>query len=329
MKRPTCYRIHFASFLCMIILLLTMGGCQKQTSEFISDTGIYFDTVISIKIYDSSDETLLSDCFSMCEDFENRFSRTIKDSEISKLNHAGGTPVTVSADTAELIQKGLYYSELSQGAFDITIAPLSDLWDFKSNKHTIPSETVLKEALSHVDYRKVHVDGTTVTLEDSKAAIDLGGIAKGYIADRLKSYLEEQGVKHALISLGGNIVTIGMKPDGSSFTVGIQKPFGEQGEPLLTTPINDRSIVTSGIYERYFKKDDTIYHHILNPRTGFPYQNNLYSVTILSDNSVDGDGLSTTCLALGLEDGLKLIEGLENTDAIFITDNFEIYDTRK
>lgn len=326
-KRFPLKRISIS--LCLILLLLFTGGCQKNTAEFISDTGIYFDTVISIKIYDSTDVTLLSNCFSMCEDFENRFSRTIKGSEISKINNAGGQPVTVSPDTVELIQKGLYYSELSNGAFDITIAPLSDLWNFKSDDHIIPSEASLNEALSHVDYHKVHVDGTTVTLEDPKAAIDLGGIAKGYIADKLKSYLEEQGVKHALISLGGNIIAIGGKDDTTPFTIGIQKPFGKQGEALLTLSTQNQSIVTSGIYERYFEKNDTIYHHILNPENGFPYTNNLYSVTIISDASVDGDGLSTTCLALGLEDGMKFIEGLEGTDAIFITDTYEIYDTRK
>ena len=167
-----------------------------------------------------------------------------------------------------------------------------------------------------------------MTLTDPKAAIDLGGIAKGYMADQLKEYLLAEGVTSAIINLGGNVLTVGEKPDGSSFHIGIQKPFDKQNATITSVSVKDSSVVTSGSYERYFKIDDTIYHHILNTETGFPCDNGLLSVTILSEKSIDGDVLSTACFALGLEEGQKLIESLEDIDAIFVTQDYEIIDTR-
>lgn len=310
-----------------ITLLLT--ACSFKSNEPISKTGFYFDTVITISIYDSKDTELLDNCFSICEEYEKQISRTIETSEISKINNAKGMPVSVSNSTLELLKKGIAYGELTNGAFDITIAPLSELWDFKNNTGNIPSEDDITEALSHVNYKNIVIDGNSVTLTDPNAAIDLGGIAKGYIADKLREYLSSKDVKSALINLGGNILTIGEKPDGSAFNIGIQKPFDEQNKTITSVSVKDSSVVTSGSYERYFKVNDTIYHHILNTQTGKPCSNDLVSVTILSESSVDGDALSTACFALGLDKGRELIEDIENVDAIFITDNYMVLDTRK
>ena len=310
-----------------ITLLLT--ACSFKSNEPISKTGFYFDTVITISIYDSKDTELLDNCFSICEEYEKQISRTIETSEISKINNAKGMPVSVSNSTLELLKKGIAYGELTNGAFDITIAPLSELWDFKNNTGNIPSEDDITEALSHVNYKNIVIDGNSVTLTDPNAAIDLGGIAKGYIADKLREYLSSKDVKSALINLGGNILTIGEKPDGSAFNIGIQKPFDDQNKTITSVSVKDSSVVTSGSYERYFKVNDTIYHHILNTKTGKPCSNDLLSVTILSESSVDGDALSTACFALGLDKGRELIEDIENVDAIFITDNYMVLDTRK
>ena len=149
------------------------------------------------------------------------------------------------------------------------------------------------------------------------------------MADQLKEYLMSEGVESGLINLGGNMLAIGTKPDGSSFNIGIQKPFDKQGSAITSVKTNNSSVVSSGVYERYFEIDNNIYHHILNTETGVPYDNGLLSVTILSPKSVDGDALSTACFALGLEEGMKLINSLEDTDAIFITDDYKLYDTRK
>ena len=310
-----------------LVCSLFLCGCTTN-KEPISKTAIYFDTVISIKIYDSQDTDILEQCFTFCEDFEQTISRTIETSEISQINNSKGNPVEVSDTTIELLEKGIYYSELTNGAFDISIAPLSELWDFKNNPGNVPDENDINKALSHVSYQNILIEGNTVTLLDPNIAIDLGGIAKGYMADQLKNYLLSEGVESALIDLGGNILAVGTKPDNSNFTIGIKKPF-EDGEMISTESINDISVVTSGCYERYFEVDDVIYHHILDTNTGYSCDNNLYSVTIFSDKSVDGDALSTSCFALGLEEGIKLIESLEGIDALFVTDNYEIIDTRK
>ena len=186
----------------------------------------------------------------------------------------------------------------------------------------------IKEALSHVNYKNIVIDGNRIFLSDPKAAIDLGGIAKGYMADRLKEYLIKEGIESALINLGGNILAIGSKPDGTPFNLGIQKPFEKHGVTITSVKTVDSSVVSSGVYERYFKTDDALYHHILNSKTGFPYNNGLLGVTILSEKSVDGDALSTSCFALGLEDGMKLIQSLDGVDAIFVTDDYQLHDTR-
>lgn len=314
-------------FLAFIVMLLL--GCSVTSKEPISKTGFYFDTVITITIYDSDNEDLLEQCFSYCNAFEKQISRTIETSEISRINAANGNPVEVSDTTLELIKKGIEYGDLTDGAFDITIAPLSELWDFKNNPWTVPFDTEILEALSHVNYESIIIEGNTITLTDPNAAIDLGGIAKGYIADKLKEYLLGEGVESALINLGGNILAIGEKPGNSPFNIGIQKPFDERNATITSVAVRNSSVVTSGSYERYFEVNDTIYHHILNTKTGYPSDTGLLSVTILSEKSVDGDALSTACFALGPEKGKKLINSLEDVDAIFITKGYEIIDTRK
>ncbi|MDD2980386.1 MAG: FAD:protein FMN transferase [Hespellia sp.] len=319
---------RFLAILLCICTLTSLTGCQRTvSSEPISVQDMLFDTIISIKIWGTDDTALLDHCIEMCKKYEQTLSRTIPDSEISQINNAGGSPVKVSEETAAVIKKGLEYGDLSDGRFDITIAPLSILWDFKNNTGVVPSETDITEARSHVNYKNVTVDGNTVTLSDPKAAIDLGGIAKGYIADQLKKYLESKNVTSGLISLGGNIVTIGSKIDGSDFNIGIQKPFDEQNSAITSVQVSDKSVVSSGVYERYFKVDDKLYHHILNPSTGYPYDNNLLEVTILSEQSVDGDALSTTCFAMGLEEGMALIDSMDGIEAIFVTDDYELHYT--
>ncbi len=317
---------YFKSFL-LFCMIFTLCGCARNNKEPLSKTGFYFDTVISIHLYDTTDETLLDACFSYCEQFEQQVSRTITGSDIHRINEAGGTPVTVSDTTIALLKEGIRYGELTDGAFDITIAPLMELWDFKSNPGHAPSSSAVAEALVHVDYRKIVIEGNTVTLQDPEAAIDLGGIAKGYMADQLKEFLVREGVQSALINLGGNVVTIGEKPDGTAFHIGIQRPFAKKNTTITSVSSTDSSVVTSGSYERYFRVDDAFYHHILDTTSGYPCESGLLSVTILSEKSIDGDALSTACFALGLEKGTDLIRSLEGIEAIFITSDYEIIET--
>ena len=306
-----------------ILLLSGCSGLPRERSQTYTDT--LFDTVISVQIFDSVDEDVLKGCEKLCKKYDSMFSNKIEDSEISRINSAGGNPVEVSKETIKLIKKGIYYSEMSDGAFDITLAPVSSLWDFKAETPSVPSPEAIAEAVSHVNYENIIIRDNTVKLADPQAGIDLGAIAKGYIADRIKDYLEEEGVRHAMINLGGNVLAMGSKLDGSDYNIGIQKPFDETGEPITSVKISDKSVVTSGIYQRYFKADGKIYHHILDPNTGYPCENNLYSVTILTDSSLTADALSTTCFLLGYDRGMKLINQLDNVDAVFITNDNQIH----
>lgn len=316
----------FGAGLAMACLL--SAGTQTalaSSAESVSNTGFYLDTVITITVYGTEDGSVINDCFDLLGEYEAMLSRTSENSDIWNINHSGGEPVEVSEETAELIQLALDYSELSDDAFDISLAPYSILWDFQNNTGNIPSEEEIAEAGAHVGLGNLHLEGATVTLDDPDAAIDLGGIAKGYIADRVKDLLLSEGYESALINLGGNVLTVGSKPDGSDFKIGIREPFADASQLSAVVAVSDKSVVTSGTYERYFMVDDVIYHHILDPKTGYPIQNGLQSVTILSDLSVDGDALSTTCFVMGLEDGMELIESLEDIEAMFITDDGELH----
>ncbi len=308
-----------------ISLIPTLTGCGGK-SEPLSRTGFYFDTVITVTLYDNQKETILDGCFSLAGTYENMLSKTKENSDVWNINHSGGKPSAVSQDTLALLRACLFYAELSGGKADPTIGPVTELWDFSaSSPAALPAPADLEKALAHVSYERILIEGNTVRLADPDAEIDLGFIAKGYIADRMKEYLVSQGVESATINLGGNVLTIGSRPDGSPFRIGIQKPFSSVGDTALVLPVTDLSVVSSGTYERYFELDGTIYHHILDTKTGYPVQNNLFQVTILSQSSMDGDALSTTCFLLGLEDGLKLIESIEGTEALFFTSDGKIH----
>jgi thiamine biosynthesis lipoprotein len=287
------------------------------------------NTVITINLYDKQDEALLQECFDLISKYENIYSRTSEHSELYTLNHGtapyNGLTYQISDELGDLIKYGLYYSKLSSGAFDISVAPITSLWDFIALNPVLPKEEDILTALSTVNYEYIQLEENNITFTKKDVGLDLGAIAKGYIADRIKELLINNGVHSAMINLGGNVLCIGEKTEGIPFQVGIQKPFADRNEIIAVMEINDLSVVSSGIYERYFTLDGVSYHHILNPKTGYPYDNDLVSVTIISNKSVDGDGLSTTCFALGLDKGLKLIASLPGTYAVFITKDYEIY----
>lgn len=301
---------------------------QKQAKP-ISASGFKLNTVIQISIYDSKDESLLTHALDLCDKYEKIFSRTDPDSELYKLNHRTlpqkNNVYQVSDELRTVIQQGLFYSQLSGGAFDITIAPVSSLWDFTSGTCSLPKEQQLQKAVEQVGWEKVKVTEEGVSFLDDTTQLDLGGIAKGYIADMIKEYLLSQGVNSAVINLGGNVLCIGQKKDHTDFQVGIQKPFAHRNETAGVISVNDRSVVSSGIYERGFQIEDTWYHHILDPSTGYPYQNDLISVTIVSDSSADGDALSTICFSLGLDKGMELINSMEGVSALFITKDYQLH----
>ncbi len=314
----------------ILLCILQTIACSPATQP-ITYTDYYFNTVVNLTFYNSRDAILAEECFEICAEYENLLSRTIEGSDVWNINHSNGEPVTVSDETYELIEEALYYCALTDGRIDITVAPLMDLWNFTegSDNQSPPTEEEIYALLAHVDYTQIKLqDNCTITLKDPEAAIDLGFIAKGYIADKIKEYLLSQGVTSAIINLGGNVTAIGNKPDGSGYTVGVQKPFAPVGNTMETLEITDSSVVTSGTYERYFEHNGIIYHHILDATTGYPIQNGLTGVTILCPSSTQADALSTTCFVLGKEEALEYIESLENTNCILIDENEILYKTQ-
>lgn len=317
------------SIILTIIILINLTACGTTSDFPVSLTNYCFDTAVTITIYEYSGEKsetdVINECFELCNYYESLFSRTSKDSDVSRLNNSNGKKTEVQHVVSEIVSDSIEYSKLSDGAFDITVAPLTSLWDIKNNTGVIPSKKEINSALKRIDYNNIIVEDDFVTLTSKDTQIDLGAIAKGFVADKLKEFMISVGVKSAIIDLGGNILTIGGKTEEDDFVIGIKKPFSEDAsEYAATIGVKDKSVVTSGIYERFFEKDGKIYHHILDTETGYPVDNNLYSVTIISNASETGDALSTAAFALGLDEGKALINSVEKTEAIFITNENKI-----
>ena len=282
--------------------VLLLAGCTtKQTPvETAGDTRLLLDTYCTITVSALNAQSLLEEAFYLCATYEELFSITLEESDVWSINHANGAPVTVAPETVELIKLGLEIGELSGGYFDISIGRLSTLWDF-TGQSGIPSEDAISLARSTVDYRQIIIDGNTVRLVDPEAWIDLGGIAKGYIADRIAEFLIGRGATSAVIDLSGDVALAGEKQDGSPWRIGVRNPFGSRSELIGVVETGEASIVTSGTYERQFESDGVIYHHIIDPFTGMPVNTDIVGVTIVADSSTIGDALSTAVLLLGSE----------------------------
>jgi len=296
---------------------------SPKQHEQLTNTLFVFDTVVTLQAC-CSQETMDA-ASERCNYFESIFSRTIDTSDIGRINAAGGKPVEVAAETADIIQKALKYCEESEGRFDITIGAATSLWDFK--EAVVPDKGELAEAVKHIDYRNVQVDGTTVTLLDPLAKLDLGGIAKGYIADDLCAFFIAQGCDSGLVNLGGNTKTIGLKADGSAWRVGIQDPNGAQGAVVAAVDSHDTSVVTSGLYERQFTKNGKKYWHILDPKTGYPAETDLISASIVSDSSTDGDGYATPMCLMGHDEALAWMNAKEGVEGMVVDESGTITQT--
>ena len=327
MKNRILIRLSTTLFCGILVAGMFFSACTKQAGDTESQsgdnipieygddnsasmTGIYFDTVISIKIYGDKKEELLKGAFNICKEMENVMSADSSESELYQVNHRSENTVHISEELAECIKAGLYYSKISDGAFDITILPVRQLWNFKEDDHkgTVPDAAEIKEKLQAVGYEKVHLDGQELSFDDDNTMIDLGGIAKGYISSKLKEYLKNAGCTSAMINLGGNVSSLGTKPNGNNWVVGIQKPFDMSGEILTTVESKDNAVISSGIYERYFEADGKIYHHILDPRTGYPVDTNYNEVTVVGSDDTACDALATIGISLGEEGMRNLVE---------------------
>ncbi len=295
----------FCVFLCLF-LLSSCGGKNSSKTEFM------LDTVCTITV-EKKNEDALKAAFDTAKELENRLSRTNINSEISKINNSNGA-LTVSEDTAKLIQRAIYYGDITSGKFDITLCSVSQMWDFTGD--TLPDFQKIADAVKNVDYKKIEVKGNTVNSGGTR--LDLGAIAKGYICDMVAQNLRENSVDEAIINFGGNVTVIGDN-HGKGYTVGIAKPFSDT--TIASVVLKNKSAVTSGIYQRYIEKDGKIYHHILSSETGMPVDTDIVSATVIFDNSTDADALSTACMLLGLNEATKLIESIDSAEAFFIDKN--------
>lgn len=285
---------------------------------------------MNFKIYGKNAETATALVLKRISNIESKMSVNVKTSEISKLNaKAGISGQKLSADTYSVIEKSIQYSKLTGGALDATIEPIVGLWGIGTDKERLPSKTEIHDKLKLVNYKDIVLDkkNSTVKLKRTNQAIDLGAIAKGYTADEVKKVLLNNKISSAIINLGGNVYAIGKNPNGKDWNVGIQNPLSTRGEYLGTISVADKSIVTSGNYERFFIKDGVRYHHIFDPKTGYPAEQGLISTTIVSDKSIDGDALSTSTYIMGLDKGLKLVESIKGVEAIFVTKDKKVYIT--
>lgn len=313
-----------AALLAAAILASSCSGGPMDRTELV------LGTVCSVRILDGGSTKALDAAFARLREIESTMSANAEGTVVAAVNSgAGRAPVSAPADVRFVTATALGYSALSRGAFDPTIGPVVKLWNIGLDGERVPSPAEIKAVLPLVDYGSVRVDDAagTIFLPRTGMLLDLGAIAKGYAADEVGRILLEKRVKAAVIDLGGNVKVVGRKPGGAKWRVGIQNPFDDRGAHIgVATLEGGATVVTSGVYERFFMGEDgTRYHHIIDTKTGYPVRNGLVSVTVISSSSIDADGLSTTLFALGLKDGMALAESLDHVEAVFIDEAKRVY----
>lgn len=314
-----------------LLLLVVLLGCGKN-DYLVHDFNYFaYDTPITISIfYDESDdydfEQIDNDLENIIDDSNHEFDPNDETSPLYQLNST--QTLDMSDEFEEMLNQTVSYCQQTDGRYDPTSGVLIDLWSINEENY-LPTQGEIDQALTTIDCEDINIVGQTLSIPKGMK-IDFGSAVKGYASDEIKAYLIDQGVDSAIINLGGNVATIGSKPNGEDFNVGIMAPEIDNltNESAISIEVNDKVVITSGINQRYFLGDDgTIYHHILDATTGYPVQNNLASVTIISDSGLQADILSTVCFILGLEEGAELINQTDNTEAIFITRDKIVYPT--
>lgn len=330
---PRGRRRHAAGILAVLAAsAVILGGCSRDLPKQ-SRTEFLLGTTVTVTTYGRVSSELLDMMFARVRQIEERMSTSeddYSDTELLRVNAAAGTgAVRVSPDTFEVVQEALAVSDLSGGAFDVTVFPLVRLWGIGTEHAAVPDPADLAAALDLVNYHDVRTypDDQSIELLRPGMGLDVGGIAKGYAADEAARILKDGGVTSALLDFGGNILTVGTKPDGSPWRIGVQVPDAVRGEYLGIATVAEQTVVTSGTYERFFQQDGVRYHHILDTSTGYPVQNGLSSVTIITEQSMSADALSTAVFVLGIDRGTALIESLPDVEAIFVTDDDKVSTT--
>ncbi|WP_243141136.1 FAD:protein FMN transferase [Alkaliphilus pronyensis] len=316
----------------ILIALVLLTACgEKELLPFQKDEYVLGGIRGRIMIFETTEdkaEKSFRKAYDRVGKIEALMSTTVVGSDVYNINkNAGKAPVEVSTETIKVIDIGREYESITDGAFNIVLGSLIELWGIGKEWQKVPIMEEIQEAKNHIDINSLEVTDATVYIKDANMLMDLGGIAKGYAVDEAAKTLLDNGVKHGFIELGGDIYVIGNKANGEPWYVGIQNPFIGENNAVARIPIANQSIVSSGDYERYFIEDGVRYHHIIDPETGYPTVNQLVSVTIVSDSCIEGDILSTAVFVMGLEKGLDFVESLENVEAALITKDRDVYVT--
>ncbi|MGM9916114.1 FAD:protein FMN transferase [Anaerotignum sp.] len=302
---------------------------NSQQENRYEATSFAMDTVMTFTIIHEDGEELIIDAEQEIRRLENLLSVTMDGSEIKQINeNAGKAPVRIPTETLELLQTSKDLGAETGNAFDIAIYPVVKAWGFTEEEQSVPPQETIDQLLPLTDLDDLILDkeNSTAYLEKEGMAIDLGGIAKGYASDSVKALLKGKGVESALLSLGGNICTIGSKPDGSPWKTAVQNPL-DANDYVGLLEISDTCVITSGGYQRYFEEKGKQYHHIIDPATGWPAESGLLSVTIVCESGTKADALSTALFVMGLKDGLEYWRTQDDFEAIFVTTDGEVVAT--
>jgi thiamine biosynthesis lipoprotein len=313
----------------LFLFLITLCGCANSAESSSEDTKEYsrdifaMDTYMYLKAYGEHADTALGYSSEQILSLEELFSVTSEKSDIWAINHSDGEPVSVSDDTIAVLNKAIEIGGKTNGALDVTIYPLLTEWGFTTDTQQVPTDDIIADKLKLIDYTKISVKGNTVQLPDNMQ-IDFGALAKVYTSDCVTEILKENGVKSALVNLGGNVHAVGTKPDGTLWKVGVQNPFSPS-EQVCILEIADKAVITSGNYERFFTDENgRKYWHILDSADGFPADNGLVSVTIVGENGLLCDALSTALFVLGTDKAIDYWKNTADFEMILITDNEKI-----
>ena len=313
----------------VVILLFILCGCsigkpQTQNKQFFA-----MNTIIDVTVF-TKDKQVLNDIQQKINEIENLMSVNITASDVNKINsNAGIKPIAVNELTYKVIKTALKYQKLSNNSFQITIYPLVKLWNISSDSESIPTQDQIAEARQYCNtkYLQINDEQKSVYLTNKNAGIDLGAIAKGYAADKIIDILNDKGIEHALISLGGGIQAIGGKQNNEPWVLGLENPIEADKGYFATCEIYNGALVTSGDYQRFKVVNGVKYHHIIDSKTGYPVNNKLASVSIFTNSSINADAISTATYALGLKEGYNFINELENVEAMFVTHDKLVYIT--
>ncbi|MEL7565565.1 MAG: FAD:protein FMN transferase [Dehalobacterium sp.] len=319
----------FLIFLTLFSSFSFLAGCSSNPEIPVEKQGFYMGTVVTLKAYGPNAPKAVDEGMKRIEDVQDKMTINVSDSEINQLNVSAGNRVYVplSSDSIYVLKTALKYAQLSQGSFDVTIGPFVRSWGSFTQNPQIPSPTEINRIKKLINYRDLEINEkeNTARLKNPGQMVDLGGIAKGYAGDEVIKIFKTYGIESAFVNLGGNVVVLGGKPDGSPWHVGIQNPRAQDGGCIGVLELRDGTVVTSGDYKRYFEESGIRYHHILDPKTGYPSQSDLISATIVTERSIDADALSTAVFVLCLAKGLDLVQSLEGVEAVLITRDRRIH----